>query len=246
MAVTLNSARAVALSALPPTGSMDSTALVPFDQVMALMKAKPPGGPTPAQQASERAFNNVVMHHVGTLAFRKRQRAILASLGAGLTAVLGLITAFAKFGYDTDTLRPMFGAFTAMAAIGSAGVALLAWRIASMERALKLDLEEAAETLSDRSAYLDVLDEIGLGTHWTRQELLGAVEEWEIPAVAPRRNGFLGPRYVAVPLALTAHEIGAVDFSRLLLAKGLELELIEERQALGQDGRPSFGFARRV
>lgn len=247
MTVLLNEARTVALGALP---NGNGAALVPIETVMDLVRARPEPGPTSAQRAAEQTFTKVVMHHVGGLAYRKRQRVILASVTAGVTALLGLGAAFGRFGYDTEMWKAVLGGFTAAGAALSAGIGIVAWRVSAMERTLKLDLAETAETLSDRTAYIDVLDEIGLGEFWSRQELLDVLGQWDVPTDAGvRRVGLLGtlfgPPYRAVPLAHTAAEIGPVDFARLLTTKGVELELVEERRMERSDGRTAYGYARR-
>ena len=59
-----------------------------------------------------------------------------------------------------------------------------------------------------------------------------------------RANGTLvglGPIYRSIPLAYTADRIGAVDFGRLLLAKGIELGLIEENTTTDSEGMVSYG-----
>jgi hypothetical protein len=243
LAVVLNQARATALSAV----AVPSTELVPLAAVMELVKAQQPAQMERAARASDQALKSVVMHHVGGLAYRKRQRAILASIGAFVTVVLTLLAAVNRI--VPEDSQAFYGFLAAFAAVLTALVGLGAWRLSAQERTLNLDLEEAAETLSDRAAYLDTIDEIGLGAVWTRQELHAALQGWEVPEVRNSTHGpslgFFGPPYRSVPLAHTAAEIGHVDFGRLLVAKGIELDLVQEDAFVREDGRTSYGFRRK-
>lgn len=246
LTVLLNDARAVALAGRP----QDVGQLVPLSAVRELIKADMAvSGAT--ERASERTLRKITMHHVGGLAFRKRQRTILASVSAGVTVILGAITAFGKLGDSEDWVvmyQPLFGVATGVGLLLTSFVAVAAWRVTTMERTLALDLEEIADTLDDRTAYVDVLEEIDVGKFWTRQELLAAVEQWARREPGARRGGamsaFIGPAYSAVPVSHVAAEIGPYDFVKLLLAKGQELELIKEREMVREDGRAVYGYER--
>ncbi len=113
------------------------------------------------------------------------------------------------------------------------------------ERMLTLELEDAGDTLSDRGDLTATLDELGLPAFFTRAQLYEVLQQWRVPedAPEPRRDGgilppsaLFEPRYEPVSLAETARKIGHVDFARLLMAKGLELGLLEVAD------RPTSGY----
>ena len=164
LATLVNQARAVALATL----KAPSNDLVPFQTVLELAQAQPRTKTSPEARASERAVKRVVMHHVGELAFRRRQQSILAAIAAGMTTVLTLVAAVNKLAPNTEYGRNWVVALAVASAAGTVFLGLMAWHSAARERTLRLDIEEAALTLSDRAAYLDTLDEIGLDAFWTR------------------------------------------------------------------------------
>jgi hypothetical protein len=236
----LNEAREVALVGLEGSAG---DALVRLSEVMDLVRAQ-------AQQpvavaGAERALRRVVMHHVGLLAYRKRERTVLAAISGGLAAALGVITAIIR---AYDSTRYLLGFVAATLGLLAAVLGFLAWRVSIAEQTLRLQLEEAAETLSDRAAFVDTINEIGLGRFWTRADLHGALDRWEIPdGPWDRTRGSivgLGPSYRSVPLARTAERIGPVDFGRLLVAKGIELGLIEESATTDGNGIVGYGYSR--
>ena len=191
---------------------------------------------------SEQALKQVVMHHVGDLAFRKRQRAIVAAVSGGIAVVLGLISGLSS---GLEDLRAVLGFAALFFALVGAAVGAIAWGLATRERFLELDLEEAGETLSDRASVAGALDELGLDDAFDREELNQAIEGWEIPdghgATSQRR---LAGRGRETPLADTAAKIGPRDFGKLLLTKGIELGLIVDETVTDDSGKRRYGFRR--
>jgi hypothetical protein len=249
LVAALNEARQVALAAAAST----ATALVPRDSAYELVRSDP----TLAMHAatSERALRTVVMHHVGHLAYQRRQRTILAGLTGGGAALLALIGALTRF--DPYVVPPsLVLSMSALLATVSALFGVLAWRTAAIERRLQLELDEVAETLSDRAALADTLTELGLQSFFTRGELHAAISHWAAGVHVARRDRGptvassvrevllpVGARYRSVPLAHTAAVIGAVDFAKLLIAKGVELGMLIEDERVTGNGEV-YGYTR--
>gem|GEM_PF-2962406 len=117
----------------------------------------------------------------------------------------------------------------------------MAWAAASAERLLEVEIEEAGEVLSDRGDFSAVLDEIEAPNFFDRSDLETLVGRWEQEAPP---TGLLAGSRGQRPLSQTAARIGRVDFVRLLLAKGLELGLLEEAVD-DNSGRRIYGYRRR-
>ena len=228
-----------------------SSALVVPQRVGLTSSSARPSEPThAAESASVATVNTLVTHHAGQLGFRKRERIVLASgalvIAAGMSVVAGLM----KVGNDQDyeTRRWLLMLAVTLTLI-SAATGVLSWIAGLRETFLRLELEDAAETLSDRSTYRELLRELPLAPFWTRSDLILAVGRWvddwqDLPRYARReRPSMARPwiRFAAVPLAATASRIGRVDFARLVLVKGLEIGLIEEA-SVGQDEFMDYGF----
>ena len=114
-------------------------------------------------------MKQVVIHHVGGLAFRRRQRATLAAGSAGIAAVLAVIGALVKATPDgLDTYKPILFSFAAVFGVLAAMLGVMAWRINTAERGLQLEPDDVSETLSDRGALADTLSELELPDFFTR------------------------------------------------------------------------------
>jgi hypothetical protein len=248
MAKRLNEARQVALSGVAEPASelvlRSEAAQLDF----------PGHTPTTApERPSERAMRSVVLHHVGQLAYRKRQSVVLAGAMAVVAACLGLISALGKFEFDSTALTYRY--WSIVLGILAAAIALVAARIAGLQRKLEVELDEVGETLSDRAAISDAFSEIGVSGFFTRADLHTELEKWRPVTSAERRpTSFLlgalrslgvlhGPTYTSVPLAHTAEKIGPVDFGKLLLTKALELNMVEEAQDYSS-GELVYGYRR--
>ena len=248
MAQQLNEAREAALR---PLSVRTSDALVPLASSGSIVE---PG--TSAELPSQRAMRSVVMHHVGRIAYRKRQAAVAAGLSALVGAVLALTSAFAKFDFESTRQAVRYWGFGLW--VVAAVVGMLAVRIAGLQRSLEMELDEVGETLSDRAAVSDTFREIELPMFFTRADLHDALERWRPdPAVAarqPRRRPLIellaamavisAPTYRSVPLARTARRIGPVDFGKLLLAKALELGMVQEDHHPEDTGDLTYGYRR--
>ncbi len=93
---------------------------------------------------------------------------------------------------------------------------------------------------------------------FTRNALHRAIAEWVRPVDADWRPSpwpfafarsfrmFLrgSPRHRSVPLAHTAAKVGPIDFARLVLTKGIELEPLREDETPDQGGTVQYGYRR--
>jgi hypothetical protein len=233
LAGQVNEARDVAVAGL--TGME----VVPVDTVAALVRAVAREQvPVRGSAASDKAVRQVVMRHVGRLAQRRRQQTALALLAAGIAALTALVRTTFDLGVVTTSqeavLATVLVGFTVVAAV----VGLLAWNVASREKMLRLEIEDAAETLADKAAFVETIAELELGETWARDELRQAIVKWSEqprPPVSPIGS-------TAVPLSVTADRIGAVDFARLLVVRGLEHGLVSEELIPGPTGGRRYGY----
>lgn len=219
------------------------------------------------QHDTARVLQEVVRHQTSALKHAKRQVALAAVVGTGLTALIALSktlgldvvgtervssTTFVDRHLLSDAARvALTYAFAAISAI----LGLLAWRASARVTWLETALEDAGDELSDRNSYLELLNEVrsrsDLGVEWTRNQLMDAVEEWASSADKPRRAGlvlsairrlvFAAPRQ-GVPLREIANLVQRADFTNLIIAKGLERELLTE-QRVTNDGRVQYRYS---
>jgi hypothetical protein len=263
MARILNEARDVA-------SGRTSQALVPIEAIGALITTLQASQATAGlEKASDKAVTQVVTHHVGELAHIRRGRAGVAVVGGGLAAITAVLRATAVTGVLTTAEAVWWAVGIAALGVLSASFGVAAWALVSREQLLQLEVEDASDALSDKSVYVDALDEIGLGQVWTRNDLTHAVARWihtwasgegpysygepdrhaqwfrtlaRLPLRTPSRYRRLRRRRGQVSLAETAYRVGPVDFTRLMVTKGLESGLLAETSFTDQDGRRRYGF----
>jgi hypothetical protein len=231
----LNEAREKALEALQP-----STALVPVE-VRDLVRAATYGQSQVAKaNAADKAVRQVVLHHIGELAQIRRRRTAAAALSGGIAAVLVVMRLSNTLVPESRIQQILIGVAIATLSLAAAVLGCWAWLVSSRETLLELRIEEAAETLADKATVMDSVAEIALSGTWSRAELIEGVRAWiqrhEQPDVT------LASGAGSIPLVTLAADIGAVDFARLLTAKGLESGIIEEYSGVDSQGRPHFGF----
>jgi hypothetical protein len=194
--------------------------------------------------------------------------ALAALVGTGITALIAFSKTLGldvigservRIGSDTFVDRHLLPdavriGLTYAFAAASAILGLLAWRASARVTWLETALEDAGDEFSDRNSYLQMLDEVrrnsDLGFDWSRSELMAAVADWAASARTPRRAGlvlsamrrllFPGPRQ-GIPLREIANIVGRADFTNLIIAKGLERELLIERRVTG-DGHMQYRY----
>jgi hypothetical protein len=244
-AARLNEARAVALGLESQRGD-----LVPIDAVAAIVRAQQQVAR--ATDASERAFNQVVRNHVGRISSRKRTAIVRGAVASSVAIIVGAIGGVVRASNSGAAGVVLIG-IAGYAALVGVLFGLLALKASTQERLLTLELADADDTLSDRADLSAALDEIGLDAFFTRRELYDALRVWRVPESAEAAEPdlvramlrfYVGSEYRSVPLAVTAARIGHVDFGKLLLAKGLELGLIQEDVSTLPDAPPAHGYRR--
>jgi len=138
----------------------------------------------------------------------------------------------------------------------AASFGLLAWRASARATWIQSALEDADDALSDKNSFLALIEEIsaegGLNEAWTQSELIETVSSWSnhftdrhpwvyrhatVRLLGLRANDSLG-----VPLAVLASITGPVDFAKLVIAKGLESELIAEHLTVA-DGKAAYRYS---
>lgn len=186
---------------------------------------------------SDATLARVVFHHVGKLAAARRRRLTASGLGAILGSLLAIIGAAAKSEAApllSTVLLPLGG----ILAICSAVLGAMALLEKEREDRLRIQIEEAAETLADRGALVGTLRELGLDGFFRREDLHEAIYYWsemdnEIEVTRFRDR---------VPLSRVAAKIGPVDFARLVLVKGLEAGMLIETEELDEYDQLQYGY----
>lgn len=240
----LNEARAIALDGLSDSGGELITQ--PAIREMVRLQQEM----TATASASDRAMKQVVMHHVGSLALQRRQRATFAIISGVVAAVLALIGAVARATPEEFAWHNLLFTLAGVLGVGAALLGLLSWRMKFREQRLEMEIEDAAETLADRGALAATLTEIGLGDFFTLPDLQRALADWgsEEKGFPPRPASPLSflapPTYRSVPLSQVAALIGPVDFGKLLIAKGKESGLLEESERRSDGESKAYGYRR--
>jgi hypothetical protein len=243
--IRINEARAVALRAA-------TTDLVPLNQVTEIVRATAGAlaerdERRAAQQRAQGVTRAIVRAHTSPLKEARRQTAVFIGLGA-LVALLGqALNAFeSSFSARAEQLATLAGAFIAF----SAG--LVIWIYTERARRLEEMIEDASDTLDDRSNVVAVLQEISAHAEagdppWTRDELRQLCEAW----VEPESRDASAEDWIeervplvrfersrdAPTLASLARRVGAGDFTKLVIAKGLATEVLSEMEVWADDGR---------
>jgi hypothetical protein len=115
-------------------------------------------------------------------------------------------------------------------------LALLAWMLSVRVKFFENLVSDAADALSDRGAFLSVATEIEersqIPSPWIQGALYEAISIW-IREIGTNVRG---------SVAELAHRVGPEYFAKLLVAKGLELSVIEENVS-NIGGRPRVEYA---
>ena len=190
-------------------------------------------------QESEATLSRVVVHHLGKLAAARNRRLTISGLGT----VIGLLLAAIGAVVRSETLPPLQAVLIPLGtllAICSLVIGAMALLNKEREERLRIEIEEAAETLSDRAALVGTLAELGLDGFFTREDLQEEIYYWsemdnEIEVIRFRDR---------VPLSRAAAKIGPVDFARLLLSRGLESGMIVEAEESDDHYEIQYGYRR--
>jgi hypothetical protein len=233
--VRLEAARRVALGAT-------STALVPLDQVTELVRVAT-GNLERSEAQRKRAdeatkfVGGLVRAHTSKLKRVRRN----AGLAAALSAALALALQYVKQKGGINHVVADEISLIAVPPLVLSSIA--AWLGHERAGVVAEAIEDASETFDDRSAIVDVLYEIEDTSRnqrpWTRSSLIAAVRAWSGSESGRRARSrpftallhdLRVARFASRSLSDLARVIGADDFTRLLLAKGLEHAVIAEEQ----------------
>lgn len=214
---------------------------------------------------SKRVVEDIVRHHTSGLAQAKRQGRAASLAIAGIAALVALLRTLGlntievtdaagdanEVAWISPTVRVVL--FSVLAVL-SAVIALLAWRASARAAWMESTIEDAARTLGDKNSYLRALAEVrrgsSLGDTWNHDELRDAIDTWaqaEASVRPSRLRAYESARALlhgralrhSVPLRELALVCGATDFASLLIAKGMELDLVLEERVSAPDG-PQF------
>lgn len=192
-----------------------------------------------AFRETEATLSRVVVHHVGKLARERNRRLTISGLGTIvglLIATVGAMLQSEAVPASQVVLIPI-GSMLAFCSLVTGAMALLS---KEREERLRIEIEDAAETLSDRGALMGALAELGVDGFFTREDLQESIYYWsetdnEIEVIRFRDR---------IPLSTIAAKIGPVDFARLLLSKGLESGMIVESEEPGDRDEVQYGYRR--
>jgi len=225
----LREARKVALR---PVTSRD---LVSREDIALILRRQ--GELVKLSQESDATLSRVVVHHTGKLAAARNRRLTIGGLGTTIGLLLVAIGAVVR-NETVPGLQVVLIPMGAVLAICSLLVGAMALLTKEHEERLRIEIEEAAETLADRAALVGTLAELGLDGFFTREDLQESIYYWsemdnEIEVIRFRDR---------VPLSRVAAKIGPVDFARLVISKGLESGMIIEAEDIDDHHQLQYGY----
>jgi hypothetical protein len=216
----LNEARDVALENADANGE----AMVPMSVVRDLMRTQTGLVRDQAErrEATDRAQRAIVKYEVDRLERRRRVAGLAATISGGLGLLIGFLRAAVLSGVG-ELQSERFALVIAVIAFVAGAFALIAWILGVRVKSFEHLVNDASDALSDRGTFLEVIAEIeersGKGSPWLRGKLHEAISAW-IDEIGLNVRG---------SVAELAHRIGPEYFAKLLVAKGLELEVMEEK-----------------
>jgi hypothetical protein len=182
-----------------------------------------------ARERSGEVVRALIRHERRELTARKQKAQVAAGGAAIVAATAGVVRAIgsADLPVASQTVITLtLVLFAVVAATFACLAAMLKWRADRLEERI----EDAAEVLSERPAYLSVIEEIervsGHSSPWTPRALRSAIANWTDSQEAERGT-----------IAALARSAGPREFMRLLVAKGAELDLLVEDVRAREDGR---------
>ncbi len=171
--------------------------------------------------ATEGELRSVVRRHTSRLDRRKRESWALGVIAGGLAAAVAVMRAVVLTGPNVDQ-NAFIAGLIAVLALGSGAAGLVGFMSRARVEHLTQAIEDVTNQLSRKAEYLRLLTEIKRVTDRTppfeSEALDEAIDEWS----------HLVGREEPESLAYTATRIGARDFARLFVAKGLELGVLKE------------------
>lgn len=239
-ASTLNNAREVAINYINEMNT--SSAMI--RQVVELIKVD---NTAIVKRQEYRTQSDSIFSRATRRSINKyKQMQSMAKLFGAFSAALALVSSniipiFAKYFDD----NPIYPAFFTMLTFTTGTYYLM---LNTMTERIKDSLEDVKETLEDKSSYYDIVNSIllespDLNKVFSKKEFEKTIQNW-----------LLTSQYVMLEkleldilidkdnLRRTARRIGESDFSKLIIAKGLEKGILKEIE-LTENGLPTVGFS---
>lgn len=191
-----------------------------------------------AQREASEVRDGLIRVHTSRPTQQKRIAWALSVIGAITTGIAALLRSVAvpplnSANHSTTTV------LFAVLALTSAGAGLVGLIYRSGAEQVEDLIGEANEFLADRFSclrLLDELEEIGQGrAPWVNDELRECVDRWTSIGRPDSQS-----------VARLAARIGAADFTKLLIARAVANELLEERFETGRAPRSTVQYTRRL
>lgn len=199
---------------------------------------------------SQTAFDAAIRHQTSRLKQAKRQGTWIALASGGLGVIIAFMRTLNLDSFDNFEGREVrwISSSTRLSLIliclAISGVfAFLAWRASLRATWIETALEDFSDNLSDKNSFLRLIgllsSEANLPSRWTRDDLTRSISLWSRRDRSRHRQllvarsilGLVSARagQDEIPLEELARVAGQVDTAKLIISKGLERELIEER-----------------
>jgi DnaJ-like protein len=171
--------------------------------------------------ATQGEVQSVVRRHTSNLDRRQRAAWAAGIFSGGIALAVAVLRAVVLTGPSAEQ-NAVFATMIAVFALAAAGAGAVGFVARTRAEHLRHMIEDVTNQLSQRAQYLRVLTEIrqasGREPPWEAESFDEAIDEW---------TDVVG-RGERASLAFTASRIGPRDFGRLVVAKGLELGVLEE------------------
>ncbi|HEX5592671.1 MAG TPA: J domain-containing protein [Solirubrobacterales bacterium] len=184
---------------------------------------------------TKRASQAVVRRHTSRLDERKRSAWAVGVGMAAITLLTSLLKAivFTGSNFEQDAFVT---ALISTCGVASIGLGLIGLTAQTRAQRLEHEIEDVTNQLSQKAEWLSLFREIRRHGEveeppWSPEEFAEAISEWA-DAVGPVDHR---------SLASTASTVGSRDFGRLMIAKGLELELLAE-ETEESEGEPRVSY----
>ncbi len=185
-------------------------------------------------QRSQAAIDSVATVHVAEYRAQRRIAVVFGAVGAALAAVTSDLVPLFQVGGDASWILTAAGAIAA--ALFSIRATLLTSAAERVETTVKLVGEHLSERESWGRVWHELTSAVPTNPPWSREEIENLVREW----IRPLRRLLLVSR-LAIPRAvrgsdppvqIVARDVGFRDFSRILIAKGIENGMLEEEEEI--------------
>jgi hypothetical protein len=194
------------------------------------------------QLETRRVVGQLVRAHTSRLRRRQRQAALMAALAVGVGAAAQAIRLVSSHSPGATRVANLLSLASVLCA---ALLGLYVWLLRDRAHSVEHAIEDATETLDDKSFLVAVIYEIAERAEkplpWTRWELREAIEAWSQGEDVQRSTGLFGELRVTLgdssSVASLASIVGPDDFTRLVIAKCQERGVLTEQEGTNDQGR---------